>query len=531
MHDVKKRTLQNSCLIVLIVSLFYVVSLLINCGRLPPEDFWAGDKDDTTGIKNVIAYYDTSLVWKGFLSRLDFDTTIDPLQFKRTTIFPNTEVASLEFKIKQAYYPSKLEISLTSKETDTNMTFVYDTTATVELITKIKGIARITCDSVQRYRTDTVIALSRVDIWEDDLTNFPTDWTIGGSGGPWTKVTNRFKSDSVSVKCTPNETYDNNQDNWMQHNVDFSVYELPSVIFWIWKNIESNDSVYFECFDTIWEPFWSTGAGIDTAFRQVEVTNIPKSVSKIRFRFYSDASGTAEGVYIDDVTVTGANVTDTLMLFGSGWTWRGFLHDTIVRGDTVLVRDTLVPGHDSIVLTKEFEGQVWRSLFVEPMRTDTFDTSALVTPRVWQMTKVGGGVSVRIPDSEDDAPYNYWTIVKVKGAFKTDTLHNRPDTIHFGIQRLYSFPNSVWSFIPDTLLEISSIYPILNPQDTAFYFAYGDKYYSLTGFASDGRLRLGTPTYPNNINYFSVMICPRQGLIYKQSPFKLRVWQMPVRIE
>jgi len=526
MNKLKRKILSASRLLLLAFCVWLIALSFNNCGRLPPEEFWTGDKDDTTGIKRVIAYYDTDDTsdWQGFLSRLDFLGTIDPLRFKRNTVFPNSEVASLEFKIKQAFYPSKLEISLTSEDTDTNIIFVKDTTATVELITKIKGVTRINCDSVQRYRTDTVIALSRVNIWEDGMTNFPADWTTGGSGGPWTRAANRFKSESTSVKCTPNETYDNNQDNWMQHSVDFSSYELPSVVFWIWKNIESNDSVYFECFDTIWKPFWSTGTGVDTVFRQVEVTNIPKSVSTIRFRFYSDASGTAEGVYIDDVTVTGANATDTLMLFGSGWTWGRLVHDTIIRSDTVLVAVADTQETD-IVLTKEFEGQVWRSLFFEPVDKNT-------SPFEWNLKKISGGTSVRIPDSEDDAPYIYRTIVKEKGTFRTDTLLNRPDSIHFGIQRLYSFPDSIWAY-GSTLdsLEITNIYPILNPQDTSFYFAYGDRYYSLTGFGSDGRIKIGEAVYPNSINYFSVMICPRQGLIYKQAPFKFRVWQMPVRIE
>ncbi len=379
MNRVKQWTLQTSCLIILLFSMCFVMSILVSCGRLPPEEFWTGNSDDTTGIKNVIAYYDTepTSAWQGFLSHLDFVGKIDTLRFNRSTVFPNSELASLEFKIKQAYHPASLELTINSTETDTNIVFIYDTTTSVELITKIKGIAKIGCDSVRTYTKDTVIG------------------------------------------------------------------------------------------------------------------------------------------------------TDTLMLFG-GWRYKEAVRETIIRNDTVLaetsmVRNPLAPRFDGF-LTKEFEGQIWRGLFFEPV-----DKNA--SSLTWELKKVSGGVSVRIPDSEDDAPYNYWTIVKVKGTFKTDTLHNRPDSIHFGVQRLYSFPNSVWSFIPDTLLEISSIYPILNPQDTAFYFAYGDKYYSLKGFASDGRLRLGAPTYPNNIDYFSVMICPRQSLIYKRAPFKLRVWQMPVRIE
>lgn len=353
-----------------------VVSVLVfsSCGRLPPEKFWTGDSQDSTSIKNLIVYYDTSASWRGFLSHYDFEGTIDTIRYSVTRVFPNSEVASLEFKIKQAYGPARLNIALTEKKTDTNIVFVYDTTATVELITKFKGVARIGCDSVRRYLKDTIIG------------------------------------------------------------------------------------------------------------------------------------------------------NDTLMLFGA-WTKRQFLRDSVIRGETVWVYDSLVQGPDSIVLVKEFDGQVWRSLHFEP-------EDKKGSPRIWKLSRISGGASARIPDNEDDAPYNYRVIVKEKNKVKADTILNRPDTIHYGIHRLYKFPDSVYSYgATQDSLEISQIYPILNPQDTALYFAHCDKFYSLTSFGAGARVKLTAGGYPENINFLSFIICPRQSLIYKKSPFKLRVWQIPVKVQ
>lgn len=354
-----------------------IIFKFIGCGRLPPEKFWTGDESDSLRVKSVIAYYDTAPGWQNFLSQLDFEGTLDTIKLNRTRVFPTSEVSSLEFRIKQAYLPSRLAIELNSKKTDTNLIFTYDTTATVELITKIKGVARIGCDSVRRYLKDTIIG------------------------------------------------------------------------------------------------------------------------------------------------------TDTLMLFDA-WTAKSFLRDSVIRGETVLVYDTLALGKDSIVLVKGFEGRVWRSLYFEPE-----DKSS--SPRVWQLKKISGGASVRIPDSEDDAPYIYYAFFREKGKVKTDTWYNRPDTIHYGISRLYPFPDSIWSYgvDKDTVdsLEIAALYTILNPSDTALYFAYSDHYYSLRGLGSDARLLLSEVRFGEKIGLLSLIVCPRQSLIYKKDPFKLRVWQIPVRLK
>jgi len=146
---------------------------------------------------------------------------------------------------------------------------------------------------------------AQVLIWYDNMSNFPTNWTTGGSGGPWTRVSNRYKSEPYSVKCTPNANYSNNQNNWMQRSVNLSGYENASVVFSIWQNTESNDYIYFEYLSGgNWITHWARSGNYGGFDMQV-MTNIPNTASAIRFRFASDGSGTAEGVYIDDVYLYG----------------------------------------------------------------------------------------------------------------------------------------------------------------------------------------------------------------------------------
>lgn len=149
------------------------------------------------------------------------------------------------------------------------------------------------------------VVRAQVLIWFDDMTNFPTNWTTGGTSGPWTKDSNRYKSASYSAKCTPNANYSNNQNNWMERSINLQGFENASVVFSIWQNTEAEDYIYFEYKQSgNWITHWAR-AGNYGGFDQRVMTNIPNNATAIRFRFFSDSSGTAEGVYIDDVSVYG----------------------------------------------------------------------------------------------------------------------------------------------------------------------------------------------------------------------------------
>ena len=146
---------------------------------------------------------------------------------------------------------------------------------------------------------------AQILMWFDYFTEFPAGWTTGGSGGPWTKVSNRAKSTPNSVKCTPNANYANNQNNWMQRTIDLTGYVNASVVFSIWQNTGWNDYIYFEYFSgDSWITHWAR-SGDYGGFDQQVMTNIPNTATAVRFRFSSDTIGTTEGVYIDDFYLYG----------------------------------------------------------------------------------------------------------------------------------------------------------------------------------------------------------------------------------
>jgi hypothetical protein len=142
-------------------------------------------------------------------------------------------------------------------------------------------------------------------VWYDDLTNFPTNWNLGGSSGPWSKSSTYYTSSSYSAKCTPDSVYHNNQNNWMERNVNLTGFQFGAVVFSIWqKTVTDQDYVCFECYDGNWTTYWMRAGGFPE-FQLKVIPNIPSSVSKIRFRFLSDSAGTDEGVYLDDIYVYG----------------------------------------------------------------------------------------------------------------------------------------------------------------------------------------------------------------------------------
>jgi hypothetical protein len=157
-------------------------------------------------------------------------------------------------------------------------------------------------------------------IFSDDMTNFPTDWTLGTNGAhpdTWTKKTGRWNSSDGSVKCSRRDSLYNDSVNcWMQHSVALAGYPMGVVTFWAWQMSEGGcDSLHFEYSTnggTSWYKLWSR-SGFYTPWRKVTISNIPPTANSIRFRFGSDASANDKGVYVDDVVLYGMDTTGCLV--------------------------------------------------------------------------------------------------------------------------------------------------------------------------------------------------------------------------
>jgi hypothetical protein len=145
------------------------------------------------------------------------------------------------------------------------------------------------------------------DIFEDDMESGSSQWR---PDSPWSRTTRSSRSPSHSWTDSPNGDYHNNA-NVSLTTVSIDVPELtePVVRFQSCYALEANDHGYVEI--SVNGGAWARVlANTDGTRRwhseraKLDSTDVVTSL-RARFRLSSDGSGTAEGWYIDDVTITG----------------------------------------------------------------------------------------------------------------------------------------------------------------------------------------------------------------------------------
>ncbi len=141
-------------------------------------------------------------------------------------------------------------------------------------------------------------------LFGDDFATFPGSWRCGGTAGQyWTQKSSRWYSHSYSVKSTPGDNYQNNVDVWIERTVNLTDYDVGILTFWVWQRTTDGDYLEFQ-YSTDSGATWITAWERDgnyPSWQLITIAEIPDTANRIRFRFYSDSSGTNEGVYIDDV--------------------------------------------------------------------------------------------------------------------------------------------------------------------------------------------------------------------------------------
>ncbi|MDD5686659.1 MAG: T9SS type A sorting domain-containing protein [Elusimicrobia bacterium] len=150
--------------------------------------------------------------------------------------------------------------------------------------------------------------VSAITIFSDDMSNFPTGWTLSGTASNyWTKSSANYNSASYSAKCTPNSTYGNNVDVYIEKAVNLTGYSASSMTFSVWQVTEPGfDFVTVQYVTSVGTTTVWTQEGSHQSWQQVSV-NISTNSFKIRFRFYSNSSVAYEGAYIDDVDLVAGN--------------------------------------------------------------------------------------------------------------------------------------------------------------------------------------------------------------------------------
>ena len=140
----------------------------------------------------------------------------------------------------------------------------------------------------------------------------------------------------------------------------------------------------------------------------------------------------------------------------------------------------------------------------------------------WQLWKISGGGRFYAP-GPDDAPYILY--VHLSSTNRTDTVLLRPDTLHYGIQRLYSMDpadNQLLTFTTGDWLKVARL---LTNQGDAFDYVYfnGQRY----EFGDTVKFEGATP----GIYRLSVEHIPAAVMWEVKGKYTATVWGVPIRVQ
>lgn len=169
--------------------------------------------------------------------------------------------------------------------------------------------------------TDSIVFPIGLTGFSDDVESGPGGWTHGGSGDMWHITDHRYHSDSHSWYCGNDTTwtYQNNMGCWLMTP---PIVPAPNstLSFWVWYEVTiyGVDGLYVEVVrpggaDTL--DFIGSGGALDPPDLQIgnpwleEIYDLSYlangEVVQVRFSFVSDGVDVAEGVYLDDISITG----------------------------------------------------------------------------------------------------------------------------------------------------------------------------------------------------------------------------------
>lgn len=191
------------------------------------------------------------------------------------------------------------------------------------------------------------------------------------------------------------------------------------------------------------------------------------------------------------------------------------IYDTIqitlhLQADSVMKKGERVFTPIDTVISKTVKGRVWQEVFIDSQKVGD-----------WAIKKITGGWEVHTP-TIDDAPVIFWITYEIKG--DEDTIRWLPDTLQYGVHRLYSVDSLITLNVGDTFI-VRSIRS-LSPMDTLVCFVYAEgKRYSFVGsdlpivFNNPGRKRI----------YFAAI--KKQSFIYKDEKWLSNIWGIPIVVK
>jgi len=194
------------------------------------------------------------------------------------------------------------------------------------------------------------------------------------------------------------------------------------------------------------------------------------------------------------------------------------------KSESVGVDTIIVPPSDTLLLTVFSDTMIRSSSYVEKPIVGA-STDGCVLKKVdgtWQLWKMSGGGRFYAPGPED-APYILY--IRLLSSTRTDTVLLRPDTLHYGIQRLYSVDpadNQLLTFSSSDWVKASNL---LTNQPDAYDYVYfnGRRYEYKDTVKFDGM----TP----GIYRLSLEHIPAPVLWEMQGKYVSTVWGVPIRIQ
>ncbi len=155
-------------------------------------------------------------------------------------------------------------------------------------------------------------------VFFDDMESGTGNWVE--NDGYWGLTTSSYHSASNSYTDSPNGSYSNYRNTWIElaSPIDFSAASAADLSFWHRVSTEEDyDFCYVEVSDdngATWNQVGPKYHGNSYGWDQVELSlndYVGTAGFKLRFRFTSDTYVTADGWYVDDVTISGPPTGNT----------------------------------------------------------------------------------------------------------------------------------------------------------------------------------------------------------------------------
>ncbi len=240
-----------------------------------------------------------------------------------------------------------------------------------------------------RYPLKVWVGLPKVALNEDFESGL-SNWRTFGQGGPFVLTDHQSHSGNYSVTESPNGDYGNNWNLVLESKIslDLSTAEVGSLIFWHKYDLEEGyDWAQVEIYkeDGHWQKVRAF-TGELTNWKRVAIDlspYLPDSIFKFRFHFTSDPYVTADGWYIDDVSL----LFDTFSVSVKEDDFWGRLRTidvrpTVLRSDGIFQVDIPSPGN-YIIRLYDVSGR---------MCFDVFDGFLFDGVRALQVPKVPSGI-------------------------------------------------------------------------------------------------------------------------------------------